>query len=402
MSIFPITKKVWQRLLTGSAAALCAVALLLGTSVPVIATSTTKSSTAATTEQTIAAPSVPTEAINKSELTPSPNVPSSQKSSSATTTAPATQPESTKDDLPLHSVPIDVTAATADATAGTTYKITVKDKVNKGDNIPVEINLLNHAATDLPQVRLIPYELDKNEFFTWQQTDKQTPEAFMFAIKGGEHLQIRLPLIAKKDLPAGSYDIQLALTAPGYQNRLITCKVIIQRIDTPVTTEAEPTTTPSLPDLDGSDLPAKLPSDGSMGDLDPSLINQINPGLDANGVYDFGFDMAGGMPGGFSAAGAGFDPMSYSGSGGSATEMSGNNKPKLIISNYSLVPSMPEAGKDFTMDLTFTNTNSKKDVNNIKITLNAESGSSGGIGMGGPGSGASATTSDSVFSPVGS
>ena len=202
------------------------------------------------------------------------------------------------------------------------------------------------------------------------------------------------------------------MSAPGYQDRLVTCKVIIQRVDSPLETEPNNTdgTQSSQVPSDITDPSTTLPSglpDQMPNDLHnlPDL-NQLNvPGYDGNGVYDFGLNMSsmsGGMPGGFDVGGGSFEGVSYSGVGVSGGEATGNNKPKLIISNYKLEPSMPEAGKDFTMDLTFTNTNSKKDVHNIKITLNAEaSGGSVGMGIGGQGTGG-VTTSDSVFSPVGS
>lgn len=69
------------------------------------------------------------------------------------------------------------------------------------------------------------------------------------------------------------------------------------------------------------------------------------------------------------------------------------NKPKLIISNYKLTPEMPKAGEEFTMNLTFYNTNSVKSVRNIKISLNGSE-----IGQTAEGKSASG----SVFSPVNS
>ncbi|MDY3986518.1 MAG: hypothetical protein SOY75_01075, partial [Peptoniphilaceae bacterium] len=69
------------------------------------------------------------------------------------------------------------------------------------------------------------------------------------------------------------------------------------------------------------------------------------------------------------------------------------NKPKLIISNYKLTPEMPKAGEEFTMNLTFYNTNSVKSVRNIKISLNGSE-----IGQTAEGK----STSGSVFSPVNS
>ena len=49
----------------------------------------------------------------------------------------------------------------------------------------------------------------------------------------------------------------------------------------------------------------------------------------------------------------------------------GNSKitPKIIISNYNFEPKLVRAGEEFSMDLTFMNTSSAKEVKNIKIYL---------------------------------
>lgn len=79
--------------------------------------------------------------------------------------------------------------------------------------------------------------------------------------------------------------------------------------------------------------------------------------------------------------------------GSETSNPSVKNKPKLIIDNYSLQPKMVEAGKEFTLSMSFYNTNSTYSVRNIKISLNNETGGSGtnGENVGG-----------SVFIPVGS
>ena len=73
-------------------------------------------------------------------------------------------------------------------------------------------------------------------------------------------------------------------------------------------------------------------------------------------------------------------------------EKDAKGKPKLIIDQYNFEPSMVRAGENFTMNLSFYNTNSQKAVKNIKIFLTADektdpAGNSGG---------------GNVFTPVGS
>lgn len=49
-----------------------------------------------------------------------------------------------------------------------------------------------------------------------------------------------------------------------------------------------------------------------------------------------------------------------------------SSKPKLIINKYSFNPSLVQAGENFTMNLSFFNTNSDKAVKNIKIFLTSD------------------------------
>lgn len=51
---------------------------------------------------------------------------------------------------------------------------------------------------------------------------------------------------------------------------------------------------------------------------------------------------------------------------------SNQSKPKLIIDKYNFEPSLVEAGSNFTMNLSFFNTNSSKAVKNIKIFLTSD------------------------------
>lgn len=80
--------------------------------------------------------------------------------------------------------------------------------------------------------------------------------------------------------------------------------------------------------------------------------------------------------------------------GGDSTTTGVKNKPKLIVSNYTLSPEMPKAGQEFTLGLTFTNTNAYKSVRNIKIGLTSTEMSQGANGQ--------QVAGGAVFSPVGS
>lgn len=80
------------------------------------------------------------------------------------------------------------------------------------------------------------------------------------------------------------------------------------------------------------------------------------------------------------------------------------NKPKLIISNYSLDPEMPQAGQEFAVYLTFYNTNAEKSVRNIKISIGGgEAGAIPSATQTGQGQvSATSGSAGSVFTPVGS
>lgn len=66
---------------------------------------------------------------------------------------------------------------------------------------------------------------------------------------------------------------------------------------------------------------------------------------------------------------------------------SGKGKPKLIIDQYSFEPAIAKAGENYTMNLSFFNTNKQKSVQNIKIFLTVDE---------------KTEQSGSVFTPVGS
>lgn len=95
----------------------------------------------------------------------------------------------------------------------------------------------------------------------------------------------------------------------------------------------------------------------------------------------------------------------YSSYGFSTGEAAGSseavkNKPKLIVTKYSLEPQMPRAGEEFTLNMTFYNTNEDKSCRNIKIILSTDAAPStqGSNGNGAP----SGNQVGNVFTPVNS
>lgn len=261
-------------------------------------------------------------------------------------------------------LPLAITAAVGNATQpSSTQATTLLDRVKAGDIVKVQFQVTNPSATALNQVKAEPVRPEQPgqpnpADAVFVPSTLMTSNAVVFAIQPGESVNLQFDLLATKDLTAGIYPVQIRLCAEGYAPSIISSQVVIQPAGA----------SNSLP---GGTLPG-LPAE---------------PGYDGSGVFDFGSS--------YSSMGA-----SLGAGAGSDSGQAGNNKPKLIISNYKLNPDMPEAGKDFTLDLTFTNTNRKKAVNNIKITLNGGEGASTA-----PASAAQAgsgSAGGSVFSPVNS
>ena len=97
--------------------------------------------------------------------------------------------------------------------------------------------------------------------------------------------------------------------------------------------------------------------------------------------------------------GGGGGYVDLSGGGVASGGESQKNKPKLIITEYSFDPKMPKAGEEFTMTLTFLNTNSEKSCRNIKIFLTTDAVVDTSTGTTPP---TSSGGGGGVFSPVGS
>ena len=51
--------------------------------------------------------------------------------------------------------------------------------------------------------------------------------------------------------------------------------------------------------------------------------------------------------------------------------------PRIIVSNYTVYPLIPRAGREFDMEITFRNTNMTRSVNNIRVTMEALEGTEG-------------------------
>lgn len=157
--------------------------------------------------------------------------------------------------------------------------------------------------------------------------------------------------------------------------------------------------TPEEPPVEPKQRPGqeKMPK-SKEGEMEAKSAGK-NPGPESKPEVPGGFpigDMAGMEMGGAT----GFKTGGAMGTGGATVA----NQPKLIVSNYVLSPAVPKAGQDFTLQLTFLNTNASHAVRNIKITLGGGEGAPS-LPAQKPGETAGAQAAaggGSVFTPVGS
>lgn len=143
----------------------------------------------------------------------------------------------------------------------------------------------------------------------------------------------------------------------------------------------------------------------AAGAPDPSQAGA--PSGDLSGGGDF----SGGSMGGSSGGDMG-SPLPVTGSEGASSggqTPSGNNTPKLVIDHYSYDPVDVKAGVPFTLYFRILNTNGKKAVQNLRISLSADAAdavdvpTSGGQGsQGGAPAAPSGGGGGSAFIPIGS
>lgn len=132
----------------------------------------------------------------------------------------------------------------------------------------------------------------------------------------------------------------------------------------------------NLPDLSNVDL-SKLPL--GKGSLSEGLLS---------GKPSSGVSLPSGVTSGaenLASMGPSLPITSSTMGGESSSANQGSNVPKIIIDEYSFDPSIVQAGTPFTLNLRIFNTNRKKTIKNIRVSLTADaattsspSGSSGG------------------------
>lgn len=120
--------------------------------------------------------------------------------------------------------------------------------------------------------------------------------------------------------------------------------------------------------LKGNPKEDPKPEEPKPVDPQPEPPTPIIPDVPLNPGGDYQFPST--------PTGGSIDIPSTSGSSVSVSDTGSSehvkNKPKLIIDRYSFEPSIPIAGEEFSMNLSFYNTNADKSVRNIKIYLTSD------------------------------
>lgn len=297
-----------------------------------------------------------------------------------------TSPEVIDDSVIIQ--PIDVSVESTTALATKIKEVTVlADKVEKGSVLPVNILIRNQSDKTIENATLELLNVTEADDFILGDNEA---DAFKKTIAPGKEALYTINLVAAKDYPGSTYSLKYKINygdaciqgvtpmqilstknltnlkfVPGLQELLDSVKSgiisltqeenallkeILETLRTGIQ-PANPSETPQVPNY-----PTEVPN---MPTSSNNMITEIpsTPGPSITGGEDV------------------------------------KNKPKLIISNYLLSPKMPQAGQEFTMSLTFYNTNAKKSVNNIKIFLTSDTPAASATG---------AQVGGSVFSPVNS
>lgn len=255
-----------------------------------------------------------------------------------------------------------------------------------------------------------------------KSVDKNSPVQVKFSLKntgdgGAKNISINAMSQDKQGLVGDSNKININNLAPGQEKS--------HQFEFEVSDNAKPKNCPIKLVVNYTDEKTNKPHtisqtiiilivDGKGGISSENLPN-LNGGI-GGGASNVGSMEIPSLPsGGASISGGGaplpvMDSSALSGMGGETGSGNSNvaNMPKIIIEEYSLSPETIQTGSPFTLNLRIYNTNGKKSVQNIRVSLSGEAASPATI----PPSGDSpleaamaaepAGGSSSAFIPIGS
>ncbi|MDO5688708.1 MAG: hypothetical protein Q4G61_00485 [Tissierellia bacterium] len=293
---------------------------------------------------------------------------------------------------------------------------TEPDPLTGGDKFVLSFTVRNQSNFDLTGVKVSLREIgpDKtNKFFVLDDAVEGNSPVRSFDMTTGEAYGVQFALQANCQLGCGAYPITLSLQV-GENEYVDRIKLDIFK-DTQVI-EPGVSDGPDGTDVLAGELPI-LPADKDPS-KDPNVpIEPEKPAepqepekpTEPEKPADPVVPTLPAPPADVPAADIPFSPSIPlgggdigSGNGGSGgVSLSGDttgdkikNKPKLIIDKYTLSPENPLAGEEFTMNLSFYNTNADKGVRNIKIYLTSDDAAVSATNT--------QAVSSSVFTPVNS
>ncbi len=297
---------------------------------------------------------------------------------------------------------------------------TVPDTLNGGDSFILKFTLRNNSTYDLSGVTVGLREIGDgktNKYFALDTAVGGASASKALDMTSGEAYELEFPLTANCKLGCGAYPITLSFAVggnefvdrisidvfkdpevigpgksdgPDEQGDVLAGLQNFPADRDPSKSLADPGTCPNKPEEPGTtpEDPNK-PGDPGTTPVDPNKKPE-EPGGDKPAETPVDLPST-----------SGSDYPSFGGGNGGGVSLSGDsekvkNKPKLIIDKYSFSPETPMAGEEFTMHLSFYNTNGDKGVRNIKIFLTSDDSAVNAT----PNAGTPA--SSSVFTPVNS
>lgn len=276
------------------------------------------------------------------------------------------------------------------------------ESVNPGDEVTVGLNIENKGSIDAKDVKFTLEGLSNDGFVMANGSNTK----YQQKLSGGRVGYIKFNLKASKKIPRGGHGLDLKISYKDSQNKEYedsqkffinvdekagkNSNILIENISYPQGTIRPGTDftigfdVKNVGEIDANNVkvivespdPAVIPKTATT-----KKINKLASGESANLTYVLSpTDEATSKNYPINITieytdelNTGEDPYIVTQYLGVYVEKPGEGdnkgKPKLIIDKYSFEPSLAKAGENFTMNLSFFNTNSQKTVNNIKISL---------------------------------
>lgn len=258
-----------------------------------------------------------------------------------------------------------------------------------GENFVLKLKLTNISGYDLQKASIDlrevgPEEGKPNRYFKLSEEVENNTAVRPFELAKDASVEFTYVLLAKCNLGCSKYPLTLSFKV-GESEFVDRINVDVYRDNTVQLpsngdgpegkTDIFETELPTIPsDADPNkpigEEPDPTPTPDPAPTPDPTPTPDPAPTPDPKPAPTPPVDDLPALPSIPSGGGVGLSG-DFGGSGGSGSDKI-KNKPKLIIDKYGFEPSKPLAGEEFTMNLSFYNTNADKSVRNIKIFLTSQ------------------------------